>query len=131
MSVRENIEAILHLNGCQQRTAGWNEAKDGKDMDMEDMERLEELTLNETMYEVDKAVAQAQIDLIDYIFKEPTGPQIMTVKEMKETKDEDWRDEVIQYFFNTDSLMFNLQRKREALQKLIDYGDDPDQERSY
>lgn len=128
---REKIEGILHLNGCQQRTAGWNEAKDGKEMDMEDMERLEELTLNETMYEVDKAIAQAQIDLIDYIFKEPTGPQIMTVEEMKETKDENWRDEVIQYFFNTDSLMFNLQRKREALQKLVDYGDEPDQERSY
>ena len=119
-SPKETIEGILHLNGCQQRTAGWNEAKDGKDLDTDDMERLEDLTLEEVMYTVDRTVAQAQIDLIDYIFKEPTGSLIMTNQEMKDTKDSEWRDEVIQYFFNTDSLMFNLQRKREQLQKVVE-----------
>lgn len=127
--MRDKVEAILHLNGCQQRTAGWNEAKSGKDISLQQMERLEELTLDEVMVEFDRAVAQAQIDLIDYIFREPTGAQIMTVEQMKNTKDEDWRDEVVQYFFNTDSLMFNLQRKREMLQKELE--DDKDDERSY
>jgi len=43
----ESLDAILHLNGCQQRTAGHNEALDKKELDMDDMERLEKLTLDE------------------------------------------------------------------------------------
>ena len=29
----QQLEAILHLNGCQQRTAGYNDAIDKKDLD--------------------------------------------------------------------------------------------------
>lgn len=59
----------------------------------------------------------AQIEIIDYTMRKPTGELTMTVEEMKATSDAGWRDEVIQYFFNADSLMFNLQRKKEELQK--------------
>ena len=50
---KESLESILHLNGCQQRTAGFNE----KDLDMNDMERLEVLTLEEVY---DKAMKFAR-----------------------------------------------------------------------
>lgn len=43
----EELESILHLNGCQQHVAGWNEAKAGGEMDTERMEELEDLTLEE------------------------------------------------------------------------------------
>jgi hypothetical protein len=52
--LEKDIEKILHLNGCQQRTAGWNEAKDGKDLNDVDMERLEQITLGEVMAEINK-----------------------------------------------------------------------------
>ena len=39
------LESLLHINGCQQRTAGYNEAKQGADgMDTDDMERQNERT---------------------------------------------------------------------------------------
>lgn len=52
--LRGKLDAVLHLNGCQQRTAGHNEAKDGKDLDMEDMERLERETLDEALRLIDE-----------------------------------------------------------------------------
>lgn len=65
--LRERVEAILHLNGCQQRTSGYNEAIDGKDLDMEDTERLEYTTLNEVMalftQQLNKAVVDAVADM--------------------------------------------------------------------
>lgn len=61
--------------------------------------------------------AEAQIEVIDYIFRRPTGELTMSVADMKETLDEDWRDETIQYFFNVESLMMNLDRQKEKLTK--------------
>lgn len=67
--LREKLDAVLHLNGCQQRTAGYNEAKDGKDLDDVDMERLEKLTLDEAMALIqadrEKAVREARVDELE------------------------------------------------------------------
>ena len=41
------LETILHLNGCQQRTAGYNEAKKGEELNLSDAAYFEELTLKE------------------------------------------------------------------------------------
>jgi len=46
-ALREALDSILHLNGCQQYTNGWNTGKKGKDLDMKDVDRLEKLTLKE------------------------------------------------------------------------------------
>jgi hypothetical protein len=43
----DELESILHLNGCQQYTRGWNDAKDGKDIDTDKIEELEKATLEE------------------------------------------------------------------------------------
>lgn len=64
-----------------------------------------------------KAVREAKIEVIDYVLREPTGALIMTSKEMNATPDSEWRNQVIQYFFNTDSLRFNLERMKETLEK--------------
>jgi hypothetical protein len=61
-TLREKLDSILHLNGCQQRTAGYNEAKDGKDLDTDDVERLEEVTLNEVLALVEEHTARAVQD---------------------------------------------------------------------
>lgn len=47
--LRKEIEAILHLNGCQQYDNGWNEAKKGGEPNDKKIERLEKLTLKEVM----------------------------------------------------------------------------------
>ena len=52
--LRRNLEKILHLNGCQQRTAGHNEAMAGKELDMKEMYRLEKLTLREVMDKIEE-----------------------------------------------------------------------------
>ena len=48
--LREELEIRLCINGCQQRTAGYNEAKQGKKgLDTDDMERMETIAVNEVM----------------------------------------------------------------------------------
>ena len=63
--LRSELAKVLHLNGCQQRTAGYNDHIDKKDIDTDDMERLEALTLDEVMTEVSlychKQVIEARI----------------------------------------------------------------------
>lgn len=54
MSLKKDLEVVLHLNGCQQRTAGYNEGVDGKELDTDDMERLEEITLKEVLEVIQK-----------------------------------------------------------------------------
>lgn len=53
-SLKEDLERVLHLNGCQQRTAGYNEGLEGEELDTEDMERLEIITLKEVLEVVQK-----------------------------------------------------------------------------
>lgn len=46
----EALESVLHLNGCQQRTAGWNEGRYGaEDIDFANMEELEQTTYKEVL----------------------------------------------------------------------------------
>lgn len=50
IELREELEIRLCINGCQQRTAGYNEAKQGKKgLDTDDMERMETIAVNEVM----------------------------------------------------------------------------------
>ena len=50
IELREELEIRLCINGCQQRTAGYNEAKQGKKgLDTDDMERMETIAVNEAM----------------------------------------------------------------------------------
>ena len=56
--LRKRLEPILHLNGCQQRTAGHNDALDKKGIDVEDMERLEKLTLDAVVGELKKLLEE-------------------------------------------------------------------------
>lgn len=63
----EQLESILHLNGCQQRTAGYNEAKQGKELDMEHMDLLEKQTLEEVMAWNKANVIEAQQQLIERV----------------------------------------------------------------
>ena len=53
-TLKKDLEIVLHLNGCQQRTAGYNEGVDGKELDTEDMERLESITLKEVFEVIQK-----------------------------------------------------------------------------
>lgn len=53
------IEAILHLDGCQQRTAGYNEAKSGKELDYQDMEKKEV----ETFIEIKRILKKYEISV--------------------------------------------------------------------
>ena len=54
LTLRDEIEQILHLNGCQQRTAGYNEGYDRRDINDDHMEKLEKDTLNEVMLAIEK-----------------------------------------------------------------------------
>jgi hypothetical protein len=63
------LEGILHLNGCQQYTQGWNDAKDGKDIDTDKIEELEKATLAEVQAHTDKAVKEARLDELKYLYK--------------------------------------------------------------
>ncbi len=54
MSLKKDLEVVLHLNGCQQRTAGYNEALSGAELDTDDMERLKEITLKEVLEVIQK-----------------------------------------------------------------------------
>lgn len=53
-NLREELESILHLNGCQQRTHGYNEGYDRRDIDDEHMEQLEKETLDAVIEAVEK-----------------------------------------------------------------------------
>lgn len=69
--IEQELEKILHLSGCEQRTAGYNDHIDKKDVDvsgisppfllidLEDMEQLEKLTLKEVMQAVTKHTERA------------------------------------------------------------------------
>ena len=56
---RDMLEAILHLAGCQQRTAGYNDAISKKDIDVVDMEQMEATTLREVRAYVQTAERKA------------------------------------------------------------------------
>jgi hypothetical protein len=58
--------------------------------------------------------------LLEYILSEPAGTQTMTTEQMDAVKDENWRDEVIQYFFNTESLRMSLQGQLDEIEKKED-----------
>ena len=60
----EELESILHLAGCQQRTAGYNDAISKKDIDTVDMEEMEATTLREVRAYVQTAERKARIDEI-------------------------------------------------------------------
>ena len=79
----DDLDSILHLNGCQQRTAGWNEAKAGNDLDFKDMERLEKTTLTE----VNKIVEAREQNLLRKLAFH-TGYTYSELKKFSEAKDE-------------------------------------------
>jgi len=58
------LESLLHINGCQQRTAGYNEAKDGKDIDTDDVERLEKIAYDEVLNILAQEKAKWDTELI-------------------------------------------------------------------
>lgn len=47
MDIRTDILGIVHLVGCQAQSGGWNNAKQGKELDLEEVERLENTTADE------------------------------------------------------------------------------------
>ena len=71
IELREELESRLCINGCQQRTAGYNEAKQGKKgLDTDDMERMETIAVNEVMELIatyrKKWEADARLGMIEY-----------------------------------------------------------------
>lgn len=70
--------------------------------------------------EIIALIRDEKLALINYVLSRPTGELTMKTEQMKGTPDEKWRDEVIQYFFNTESLMMNLDRMRTALAAIKD-----------
>ena len=65
IELREELEIRLCINGCQQRTAGYNEAKQGADgMDTDDMERLEKIAYDEVLNILAQEKAKWDTELI-------------------------------------------------------------------
>ena len=91
IELREELEIRLCINGCQQRTAGYNEAKQGKKgLDTDDMERMETIAVNEVMeliaiyrkkWEEEANILAFKIALHDVDFAERWEQPLAVVKE--------------------------------------------------
>lgn len=111
IELREELESRLCINGCQQRTAGYNEAKKGKKgLDTDDMERMETIAVNEAMkliatyrkkWETDAAdkVAKNALVIADYWINED-GRSKHLLQDLQDVKDISVLDHIDQKYID-------------------------------
>lgn len=77
--LNDELESILHLNGCQQYTAGYNAAKKGEELNLEEIDHLEKLTLKEV-----QSLTQALLTHFADIYGLPIKEVLKNAKLFKE-----------------------------------------------